>query len=635
MLGRRRNRRPHSVQPAAADGLRSIVREELGKALALPAGATATPMSSAYLSQLQQPMMSGTTQLLPRDEHRVGFGPGDPLAPGAIDPLLSSGRPAPRRFEYPVSWNLQINNRLVPWQTLRDVADQVSIVRKCIEIRKSALVGLEWAFTIDPTRVARAAAVSGESRAEIRAAMVEQNADVITTLQDFWARPDRINGWAFADWLNALLEDHLVLDAVGIYPHLTMAGRLHSFELLDGATLKPLLDYRGAVPQPPHPAFQQILHGFPRGEFTASPPGQVDNEFVSAVYGRPDMVGSEPTDTLVYRVRNRRTHSPYGLGCTEQALIDTDLWMKRQSWLRAEYDDGVTPEVLMKLDTALTPDQLRAYEKVFNDDLAGRTRERHRAKFLPAGFDPAFPPSMDSKFSPDMDLHLIRLICADFDVMPSQLGFVPMTGLGGAGHQQGEKETSDRRGTNPTAAWITDLINDVSHAWLGMPPEVTFRFTGLDQDDEDARAARTITSVQAGLLTLNEGRDELNVPRYQFPDADQPFILGGSPTYVDAQVRQEHADMLGVPDRPDSPTGDDEDEGGPGGQPPTPGPVQDTRGAARRAEAKAFMAFAGRRAGTGRWRDFRFTAHDPAEAEAANRLAELGDLDAVKALLAR
>lgn len=646
-MSRRRRSKTNTPAPAATGDLRTIVREELAeltKALALPSGAQATPMSAAYLATLtRQPLLAGATELLPRDERPVAFGPGVPLAPGAIDPVLGSGRPAPRRAEYPVSWNLQITTRHVPWQTLRDAADQVSIIRKCIEIRKSALAGMEWAFTIDPTRIARLAAASGQTRHEVKAALADQHADTVAALQDWWARPDRINDWVFADWLNALLEDHLVLDAVAVYPHLTMSGKLHSFELLDSATVKPLLDWRGGVPQPPHPAYQQILHGFPRGEFTASAPQQVDAEFISAVYGRPDLTGLARTDALVYKVRNRRTHSPYGLSCTEQALIDADLWLKRQAWLRAEYDDGVTPEVLMKLDAAMSPDQLRAYEKVFNDDLAGRSRERHRAKFLPAGFDPLFPPGMDSKFSPEADLHLIRLICADFDVMPSELGFVPTSGLGGKGHQEGEHDTSERRGTRPTAAWLVDLINDVSRAWLGMPPEVTFRFVGLDNDDEDAVSARTATDVGAGMRTLNEGRDQLNLPRYGFADADEPFVMvAGAPVYLNPEVRKRHAEMFGPPDQPlagrePRDGGDDERDEQPAGDTPTGSPragVDADQERARRAEAKAFLAFAGKRAGTSRWRDFEFEHLDEDEAEAANRLGAAGDLDAARALFA-
>jgi hypothetical protein len=43
---------------------------------------------------------------------------------------------------------------------------------------------------------------------------------------------------------------------------LTLGGGLHSAEIIDGATILPLLDHRGATPQPPLVAYQQVLQGF-------------------------------------------------------------------------------------------------------------------------------------------------------------------------------------------------------------------------------------------------------------------------------------------------------------------------------------------------------------------------------------
>ena len=54
----------------------------------------------------------------------------------------------------------------------------------------------------------------------------------------------------------------------------------------------------------------------------------------------------------------------------------------------------------------------------------------------------------------------------------------------------------------------------------------------------------------------------------------------------------------------------------------------------RRAEQKAFLTFAVKRAGGERWRDFQFKALSADVGEAANRLAAAGDLDACKALFA-
>lgn len=524
-MAKRQRQRPN---PAPQPDVRRIIQEELQKALALPAGTQTTQYSMAYLQSLQNFKRPAVNSSLVRDPlDSSNFGPGSALIPAALDPAIGrTGRPAPRLREYPVSTNLQTTDtRKVPWTILRDAADQVSIMRSCIEVVKSTLTGLEWSFGIDATRARHLARKDGASPSTVEADLTDKFADTTERLHDFWLRPDRINQWTFSEWLGAVLEDQLVLDAVSIYPHMTLKGDLHSLEILDSTTIKPLIDYRGATPQPPYPAYQQVLWGFPRGEMIQSQ--NPDAEFVSAVYGKPDSRDSN-SDALIYKIRNRRSRSPYGFSAVEQALTDVDLWLKRYDWLRSEYTAGVTPEMIVKVDATMTPEQLKHYEAVFNDTLSGDSRERHRARFLPQGFEPDFPHQMDSKFSSDFDLHIIRLICAAFDVLPTSLGFTPnhgMGGMGGQSHQEGEKDTQLYRATKPSAMWITDLINEICRTYLDMPGEVTFRFHGLDPEDDQKEADLLKAYVQSGLQTLNEGRDQRRMARYSFPEADQPMVV--------------------------------------------------------------------------------------------------------------
>jgi Phage portal protein len=627
--------KPHPLPPAS-DDVRRIIREELGeitKALALPRGAQATEVTAGYLQQLQQrnPRISGSANLTRDPYSNTDFGPGFPLNPAPLDAPLASGRPAPRIWEAPVSWNLQTTTtRTVPWSVLRDAADQVSIMRSCIETCKSAITGLDWSFGIDSARAAHLAKREGASSHTVTNDLQDKYADDIDRLHLWWAKPDRTNHLTFTEWLGAVMEDQLVLDAVALYPHLTMGGDLLSLEPIDSSTIKPLLDHRGATPQPPYAAYQQVLWGFPRGEWSAPsefPADMGKGEYASAVYG-PVTGVSARTDALIYKVRNRRTRGPYGFSNVEQALADVDLWLKRFDWLRSEYTAGVTPEMIVNVDATMTPEQLRQYEAVFNDDLSGRTNERHRAQFLPAGFNATYPQSHDAKFTSDFDLHIIRLICAAFDVLPTSLGFSPNHGgIGASGQQKGEQDSQLQRGTKPTAQWITDLINEVCTNYLGMPPEVTFKFHGLDSEDEQKEATLVEGYLNNGIMTLNETRDARSLPRYPFPQADQPFLATPTgPAFLNPEVQP-----VGMPGNlPSAP------QNQPGFTPPAAveprdETVQDTPDPKAKAEQKAFLTFAKRRNG-GEWRDFTFKALSPDVGEAANRLAAAGDLDACKAL---
>ena len=83
----------------------------------------------------------------------------------------------------------------------------------------------------------------------------------------FLVRPDRRH--AFSAWLRMLLEDMLVIDAATLYPRFARDGALYSLDVIDGATITPLIGEDGRSPDPPDPAYQQILHGVPAADFSS------------------------------------------------------------------------------------------------------------------------------------------------------------------------------------------------------------------------------------------------------------------------------------------------------------------------------------------------------------------------------
>ena len=487
-------------------------REGVAKALNLPVGAvTQTEQQIAA----QVPTSGTTATPLERrpEDYIVPFAPGRPLIPSLINVPREDGRSAPRRSEFPVAWNLQITEqRVVPFRLLRDVADGSDIVRKCIEVVKSAVIGMQWDIVMSPdatSRIMTEPTTTGHTAAS-REAHDRLLPDVLRC-RDFWSMPDRINGLSFPEWVGMALEEMLVIDALSIYPNKTLdQENLHSLEILDGTTIKPLLDDRGGRPVPPHPAFQQILWGFPRGEFVYT--ADADGEFTA--------------DDLIYAPRTRRPFSPYGLSAVERALPMIDLYMKRLQWLRTEFTDGVTPDVFMETDASYggNPELLRAYERIFNDDLAGKTEQRRRARMLPEGMHPIFPPGLDVKYSPDFDEYLVKQICGHFGVMPTQIGFSPKGGLGGKGIQQGEAASQEVLNIKPMVMWLTDLCNQLSYKFLNMPRDLTFKFTYENEIADDRAAKRREELLTSGQITINEARSELGYPLFTFPEADMPFV---------------------------------------------------------------------------------------------------------------
>jgi len=503
----------------------ALVKAEVEKVLNT-AGAKVTDIRDEMNALTPARGMGAYFNAMPRTDPDVAFGPGRPIQPAAIDPVNAEGRTEPRTYQYPVAWNLNIGDqRLCPFSILRK-ASEVDLVRRCIEIRKADIVGLEWDITLSDNAIRKAMDETGErNRAKASIAVRAQFEDTIVALKEFWAKPDRLNNMTFSQWTNALLEEMLVTDALSIYPHPTQGGPVlpgldsttHSLRIIDGSTIKPLFDHLGNLPQPPDPAYQQILYGFPRGEYTYDPKAR----------------GELTHDTLMYRPRNKRVMSPYGYPPVEQALAFIDLWLKRQEWLRAEYGVGANPNTWLKPEgesATWTPQQRRAMEIDLNADLSGQTQERNMLHLLPPGLVPVQMTEFAEKYQSVWDDTLALRIAAFFDVMSTQLNITPKGGLGGKGHQEGEDTKSEAMARQPTVNFLVDLLNDLNQQYMGAPEELTFIFRSEDEDDVAEVTASRQTELFSGQLTLNDLMAEAGRPLYDFAEADMPFLLApGAP----------------------------------------------------------------------------------------------------------
>ena len=177
------------------------------------------------------------------------------------------------------------------------------------------------------------------------------------------SRPDRRH--SFADWLRMLLEDMLVIDAATIYPrYQRAAARSIALDIIDGATIKPLIGEDGRAPEPPDPAYQQILHGVPAADFSA--------------------------DELLYLPRNVRAHRLYGMSPVEQIALTVNIALRRDVGdARLLPRRAPSPDAFATLPKEWTADQIRAVPGLFRraDERQSR-RDGGMTKFMPADFKP-------------------------------------------------------------------------------------------------------------------------------------------------------------------------------------------------------------------------------------------------------
>lgn len=599
---------------------KAIAGTEIEKAAPnLPAGAVTMneqQMRNAVPGAIGQNY--GTVNALPRNPLLAGipFGPGIPITPGAINPVNPvTGRPEPRRYEYQVAQNINITEtRNVPFKTLRAAAEQIDILRRCVEVIKGKVSGLEWDIVLGQDASEK---IMSESGGDHVRAMVKARAefnDEIYRLKTFWENPDKANGLTFVDWLNIALEEMLVIDALAIWPQKTVGGDLYGLQILDGATIKPMLDDRGMRPMPPQAAYQQILYGFPRAEFSANQDDpQADGEFTS--------------DDLAYLVRNRRTTSVYGFSPVERALPLADIYLRRQQWIRAEYTDGVLPELMFSTDATwgTNPDLLRAWENILNDDLAGQTEQRKRARLLPTGITPIVNEAYGEKFKDTLDEFLIASICGHFGVQPTEIGYNPKGGLGGAGFEEGKANSAEMVGVQPIVNWLNKMMTNLSYAYLGMPRELEFKLMTSKSAEDEASARKAQIEVTSAGKTVNERRSELGLPLLDTPQADMPILVSGSGVYLFSP------DGLIDAKTSNAPQLEQDGETAIAGTEVVPVEEETPNAAPEEvsAEVKAFMKWAAK--GT-RKREFEFKMIDPIVGEALNRCAVEGDLDTARSL---
>jgi hypothetical protein len=601
---------------------RAIATGNLEKGPNLPRGATTIGTDDLMAqSGLAMQQTYGNNVALPRApfSSTVPFGPGNPIIPGAINPINpATGRPEPRRYEYQVAQNINIvPTRLVPFSTLRAAGDSIDILRRCIEVTKSKMNGLQFDIVLGADASEKIAAESGGDHVRAMAKAREKYTDEINRLREFWENPDKANGYTWQDWINIAIEDILVIDALAIYPQPTVGGDLYGFQILDGSTIKPLIDDRGMRPMSPNAAFQQILYGFPRSEFSATEEDpKADGEFTS--------------DQLAYMVRNRRSTTVYGFSPVERALPLADIYLRRQQWIRAEYTDGVMPELMFTTDEdwGTNPDLLLAYERILNDDLAGQTEQRKRARLLPKGLTPIVNEGYGEKFKDTLDDYLVTSICGHFGVQPAEIGFSPKSGLGGAGFSEGQAENGEALGIGPLANWISKQLTNLSYTYLGMPRELEFKLLTSERRDTEENARKNEIEVRSGGKSINERRSELGLPLLDTPQADMPIMVAGSSVLlfspdgiIDAAQAAQAPTLSGPDATPDAPTTPDTLEQ----KPSTEVKPEDEEVT----EVKAFMKWAakGKRA-----RLFEFKSLDPIVGDALNRCAFDGDLDTARAL---
>ncbi|MGH2518567.1 MAG: hypothetical protein ACRDF8_02085, partial [Chloroflexota bacterium] len=386
----------------------------------------------------------------PLQDFVSNFGPQAPIVPWPIDSPQPSGRPAPRRYEYDVSYNLPHfpgGGKLVSFQELRRVADSYSVARAAINIRVREICGLEW-------DIAPSASAHEQLRGD-KAALQD-----FKTRRDeavaFWSRPDPDYN-DYQTWLAAGLDDLFVYDAWALYLHASrepgagpFGSSLAALDLLDGTTLYPLVDVRGSTPRPPDPAYQQYLYGAPRSDLmpVISPADQLPDAEYAA-------------DQLQYMRYYARSWTKYGYSPLEQAIIPIRTGIKRQEWALDFYTEGSMPAMMVVCPPEYTPTQVRQLQDVLNM-AAGDVAQKWKIRCLPA--NSKTEQMRPAELANAADSAVIEQVLMMFDVKPHEVGILPggrTSGMGGRGMHEAQQAATKRTASRPLARWLEAQFNRI------------------------------------------------------------------------------------------------------------------------------------------------------------------------------
>lgn len=437
---------------------------------------TMTPIDAARVAAAAQPKPGALARIAQAARYLItGIAPDTWMSPN--QPLQPQQQGIlGRQLDFPVGYNLVAsprNTEKTSFSQLRALADNCDLVRLAIETRKDQLAKLRWRIAnVDPKK-------KGEDpRIQAFTAMLKS--------------PDHIHTWQ--TWLRALVEELLVTDAPTIYPRRTLGGDMWGLELLDGATIKVLIDADGRRPMAPSPAYQQVIKGIAAVDYTA--------------------------DELLYLPRNVRVWKFYGFPPVEQILLTVNIALRRQMHQLQYYTEGNVPEALIGVPETWTPQQIKEFQDIWDALLAGNTGQRRHAKFVPATISKSYVQTKEEALKNEFDEWLARVVCYAFNLPPTP--FIKQMNRATAETSQ---EAAVEEGLAPLQEWVKDAVDLVITKVCGW---TDLQFLWADERELDPKTQTEIHDLE--LRNCSKTINQVRAERGEDPveGGDEPLVYTAS-----------------------------------------------------------------------------------------------------------
>lgn len=384
------------------------------------------------------------------------FSPFQPVMPFA--PLTGNYA---REWDYPVGVNLDYQPRRVALMAqLRLMSQSWGLLRAVIETRKDQLLSVPWTIS------GREGRDGGKRADEILA---------------FLRKPDRKR--QFSQWARLILEDLFVIDAPSIYVWRTEGGNdVHALEVVDGATILPLVDDAGRRPDWPSAAYQQIIKGFPSINLTER--------------------------ELIYAPMRPRPELPvYGYSPVEQIYLEATEGIRRTLYQVNFWSEGTLPEMIVTVPENWAPQQIAMFQSSFDALMQGNAALKSRVRFVPGGMKPFDIKNANGQaLKSDYDEWLARLVCYTFSVSPQP--FVDQMNRATAEVSQ---EVAQEEGTQALQGWFKGEIMDPLIQEVFGAEELEFVWQIKPEADPLAQAEVAQIYLRNGVRSVNEVREEIGL----------------------------------------------------------------------------------------------------------------------------
>lgn len=399
----------------------------------------------------------------------VAFGPGVPISPaGPTEPA--------RQMDYMVGRNYLVVPRAaeyhaVTFAQMRSISKLHGVLRTVIEKCKDEIRGIDWDI---------------QTRSGFESYDEEAKKE-----KEFWEHPDGYH--TFDQWLGALEEDRLVLDAPVIFKDWTKGGELARLEYVDGSTILVLVNDKGRVPDWPEPAYEQIIKGYPRTQWTKR--------------------------AMSYRPYNVTTEGVYGFSHVESIIMTVNIALRRDTLFLEYFRSGNMPYGIVPGPETWTPDQMIRWQRQFDDMLSGDLSQRSKLIMFPGTGKPDYvqPLTFDAAF----DEWLARIICARFGKSPQ-----PYVHQMNRATAQTAQETATDVSLVPTLqyykSWFDEILNERGKPYL------QFMWTSGQLHFQMQDAQINDLMLKSGCATADWVREQKGLEPYEDGIGAEPMVWTNS-----------------------------------------------------------------------------------------------------------